>query len=345
MRIERLTRQGLDAFLQFNKEIDPTRQDFPERFECQVLTNPLLTDQATLPVLIAVDDAGRIVGQHLHQPCQYYFRGQQYNAYFGFDFYVLKELRGRGIGSTLAREANQQFYPHFGLGVAEVSQRILLALGNRIIGHLFLYLWIRNWLSPVKFAIHQLMGRTPLTPIATMRCHSFPKRITIDQFQFKLVQSLDEWPYPYWEEDRLEFSRSLEFLRWRFFMQQDRYCFYIIDEPQASAYIMVRKIVAKGLSLLAVVDYRVGQNDPLRGNALIKLAKRLASIGRCDGILTMSSHQFFDNILKRNRFWRVGRPIVIMTNASIELDPTRVNQRTDVLATMADADLDFYFPI
>ncbi len=343
MQIERLTRARLDGFYQFNQAIDPIRNDFVERFEFMVLRHPRIAEATDLPVVIAVDETGQIIGQHLHQPCQYYWRGTQSDGYYGYDFYVQEGLRGRGIGKALAKAASQQFYPHFGVGVAKASQKILIDLGNRTIGSLFVYLWIRNWLSPVKFAMDKLNLRNPSLASAQVRQNRFPERIRIGNFRFRLITVLAEWHDEYWDPDTLEFARSLEFLQWRFLMHPNRYYFYLLEEPNATAYVVLRKIEAKGLCLLGMIDYRVPKNDALRWAAVIRLAKQLARLGRFDGILTMSSHRFFDAMLKRKAFWRVGKPIVILTNAQIEIEPDRVDQRTAVFATMADSDLDFFF--
>ncbi|MDZ7331460.1 MAG: hypothetical protein ONB13_12475 [candidate division KSB1 bacterium] len=343
MRIEQLTQSRLDAFIQFNNTIDPTRHDFYDRFALQVLNHPLLAGETELPVVIALDASGQIIGQHLHQPCQYFFGGQQFNAFFGFDFYVKQGLRGQGIGTALAKAANEQFYPHFGVGVAKVSQRILFALGNRIIGSLHQFIWICNCFSPMKFVMNRIGLEERFFNTQKINRDQFPKRISVGKFQFTLIDSLDHWHYRYWDDETLEFARSHEFMRWRFLKHDNRYFFYLLNESDSTNYIVVRKIVAKGLRLLALVDYRITGKEPARFATMIKLAKQLARLGHFDGILTMSSHRFFDEVLKQNHFWRVGRPIVILTNAKVEFNWGSVQQRTSVLATMADSDLDFYF--
>lgn len=344
MRICRLQAEDFDQFIKFNQAIDPTRDDVAERLKFQVLENPLLEDKANPNILVAYDDEARIIGQHLHNPFEYYFKGQPCKGYYGFDFFVPENYRGKGIGSAIAKESKQEFYPHFGVGLSEVSQRIQLSLGNQIIGYLFTYLWIRNWLSPIKFGWQQLFRQQSIK--RSSRCHpsSFPDRISIGDFQFHRVDALSQWDYECWDSDVLEFSRSLSFIDWRFFSQKNKYFFYLLTGSRAEAYFVIRKIFARGMNLLALVDYRVPPKDEEKFKAILKATQQLAKSGGYDGIFTMSSFHFFDTILRASSFWKVGKPIVILTNAELDIDLNRIHERKHVIATMADSDLDFYFP-
>lgn len=344
MRISRIQTEEFEPFIKFNQAIDPTRDDVAERLRFQVLDNPLLEDKTKPNILVAYDDEGRIIGQHLHIPCEYYVKGKPCQGFYGFDFFVLENYRGKGIGSAIARESKKEFYPHFGVGVSEVSQRILLALGNQIIGYLFTYLWIRNWLSPFKFGLHQLFKQKSDKRSFRGACWNFPDRIRLDDFQFHRVDALAQWNYKYWDDNVLEFSRSLNFIDWRFFRQKKKYFFYLLAGSDAAAYFVVRKIFARGLILLALVDYRVPPRDEEKLKAILMATQQLAKLGGYDGVFTMSSVQWFDKILKASSFWKVGKPIVMLTNAELDIDLNQIDERKHVLATMADSDLDFYFP-
>lgn len=343
MRISRLTPEGLDQFIKFNQAIDPTRDDFVERFQFQVLENPLLEDKAMPNILVAYDENGQIVGQHLHNPFEYYFKGKQLKGFYGFDFFVTENYRGKGIGSAIARQANIEFNPHFGVGVSDASQRIQLSLGNQIIGYLFTYLWIRNWLSPIKFGMNQLFKQKPDKRSVCCYKSNFPNKISVGDFQFHLVETLEQWDCENWNKDVLEFSRSLNFINWRFLSQENKYFFYLLTGSKAEAYFVVRKIFARGLNLLALVDYRVPEMDEKKFKAILFATQQLAKLGGYDGIFTMSSFHFFDKNLKESYFLKVGKPIVILTNAELDIDLNRIHERKDILATMADSDLDFYF--
>jgi len=343
MRICQLTPDGFDQFLKFNQAIDPTRNNVVKRFQFQVLENPLLEDKTRPHILIAYDDDGQIIGQHLHNPFEYYFKGKLLTGFYGYDFFVPESHRNKGIGSAIAKQARTDFYPHFGVGVSEVSQRIQLSLGNRIIGYLFTYIWIRNLLSPIKFGLNLIFKKKYIKNITKLNDFNFPNKIRIKDYQFKLVDSLAQWDYGYWDHDTLEFSRSFDFINWRFFKKKDKYFFYLLDESNSSTYFVVRGLCARGLNLLALIDYRMPFKDKKRIKLILQAAKKLAKLGRFDGIFTMSSHRFFDNILKRSFFLKVGNPIVILTNAELDIGTKRINERNAVVATIAESDLDFYF--
>jgi GNAT superfamily N-acetyltransferase len=343
MRICRLTLNGVDQFLKFNQKIDSTRNDVFERFQFQVLENPLLEDKTKPQILIAYDDDGQIIGQHLHNPFEYYLKGKRLKGFYGYDFFVSENHRNKGIGSAIARQARTDFYPHFGVGVSEVSQRIQLSLGNRIIGYLYTYIWIRNLFSPIKFGLNQICKKKSINNSTKLNDLNFPNELRIKDYNFKLVDSLAHWDYSCWDYNTLEFSRSIDFINWRFFKKKKKYFFYLLDESKPSTYFVVRSIIARGLRLLALVDYRMPFEDKESMKLILLTAKKLAKLGGFDGIFTMSSFRFFDENLKRSSFLKVGKPIVILTNAELDIDPKRINQRNAVIATMAESDLDFYF--
>ncbi len=342
MKICRLTSAGFDQFLKFNQEINPDRNDVVERFKFQILENPLLDDKTTPTILVAYNDDGQIIGQHLHNQFEFYFKGKRLKGFYGYDFFVPESHRSQGIGSAIARQAKTDFYPHFGVGVSEVSQRIQLALGNKIIGHLFTYIWVGNLLGPLKFGLSQLLKKKS-NNINDKHSFNFPEKIRIKDSQFKSIDSLAHWDYCHWDNEILEFSRSLDFINWRFFKMKDRYHFYFLDDVNSRTYFVVRKIFAKGLRLLALVDYRVPFEDEKKFKMILMATKKLAKLGGYDGIFTMSSHRFFDAIFKRKFFMKVGKPIIVLTNADLEIDSDRIDERNAVFATMAESDLDFYF--
>jgi GNAT superfamily N-acetyltransferase len=343
MRICRLTPDGFDQFLKFNQMIDPTRNDFVERFQFQVLENPFLEDKIRPYILVAYDDDGQIIGQHLHNPFEYFFKGKRLQGFYGYDFFVPENHRNKGIGSAIARQAKTDFYPHFGVGVSEVSQRIQLSLGNRIVGYLFTYIWIRNLFSPIKFGLNQIFKRKLINNSTKLKGLNFPNNLKIKDYQFKRIDELAQWNYDYWDQDALEFSRSLDFINWRFLRKKDKYFFYLLDETNSSTYFVVRNIFARGLRLLALVDYRMPFQDKARMKLILHAVKKLAKLGGFDGIFTMSSYRFFDENLKGCSFFKVGKPIVMLTNAELDIDPKRISERNAVIATMAESDLDFYF--
>jgi len=339
MKIDYLKPDQWDEFFRFNQKMNPTRNDVIPRLKFQIFDNPLLKDRSHPNILVACDDQGKIIGQHLHNPFEYHFRGQCHQGFYGFDFYVLKSYRGKGIGSAIARKSRDEFFPHFGVGVSEASKKIHLALDNKIIGNLFIFIWIRNIFSPIRWAISAIAGKKR----SLKAQFDFPPEQEVNDDRFKLIESIDRWNYQNWAENVLEFSRSAEFINWRFLSQQQKYACYRLQNVAADSYFVVRKIYTRGLKLLAIVDYRIPFADKEKFQKIIYAAKRLAKRLRFDGVFTMSSHRFFDDMLKKNRFIKIGRPIHIMTNAKLEFSRQQIDERNCVYATMAESDLDYYF--
>jgi hypothetical protein len=343
MKICPLADDKFGEFIKFNQQMNPTQNDFEAHFQWQILDNPLLKDRSELPILVAYNGNDEIVGQHPHNPFEYEYQGKRSTGYFGFDYFVAEKCRKMGIGSALAKQAIADFHPHFGVGVSEKSKNILLSLGNRIIGNLFIYIWFSNVTVPIRYALKSIRKDRSIEAKNDSDNYQFPDRVGVDGFSFKKIVNLKASHEHRWSDEILQFSRSVAFLGWRFFKNIDKYAFYLLEEKSPATYFVARTISIKGLKLLAIVDYRIPDQDKDRFNAILKASKHIAKKNGHDGVFTMSSHSFFDKKLARNMFFRIGRPIIILTNADIKISPMRIKKRQFVMATMAESDLDFYF--
>lgn len=343
MGIQYLRSEFYQDFIEFNSAINPDRDDAETRFKSEVLANPLLENKSQPFILVAFDGNHRIVGQHLHNPFEYCFEGKIDKGFFGYDFYVTEACRGQGIGYALASESDRQFFPHFGLGVSEKSKKILLSLNNRVIGNLYIFIWLKNIASLIRLIRHLLFKERTRTNSKQIEMNIFPQQIEVDGNTFRRVGSIEQWSFTPIKHELLEFSRSLEFLNWRFFNRNGKYAFYLLNEPDSKTYFVVRPIATKGLNLLAIVDYRCSVDDNKSFKLILRASKFLARFVRCDGIFTMSSHQHFDTILIKNGFIKKRKPINLLTNAPIDFAHDLIERRQNVFATMADSDLDYYF--
>lgn len=343
MKICQLTEERLAAFFEFNSKINPRQPRIRERLQWQIIENPRLADARQPCVLLAINEHDRLIGQHLHNPMEYRWAGQIHPGFFGYDFFVDPAWRGQGVGTALAAAGERQFFPHWGLGVSERSKKILLSLNNRVVGELFIYVWLRNVMSPLHLASHALFNSGRRLKKRVQRPVSLPRELMVCGQRFALVERLPQLAAEPWPADVLRFSRSSDFLQWRFFHPRHRYGVYLLDEPGAVTYWVVRMIWARGLYLLALVDYCVPFGDHTRFRWILQAAKSLAKNVRADGIFTMSSHCFFDDGLANERFFRRRQPIAILTNAALAVPAARIAQRQFIVATMADSDLDFYF--
>jgi len=345
MKICDITQNRIDDFFEFNKKIDTTRDDVVERLNFLIFDNPLLTDKSNPYIIAACNENDQIVGQHLLTPFEYYYGGNIQKGYYAFDLYLLKEYRKKGIGYLLTQEAYKRFFPYFGIGTSEAATRIHFSLKNKIIGNLYIYMWIRKISSLFRFVLNEKFKDKFNSNNKEVREFQFPEELSIRGFSFKRVRSLEQWEHHNWNDEILEFSRSLEFLKWRFLIKQNKYFFYLLVESDSTTYFVVRRIVTKGLNLLAIVDYRVPFEDQNKFKLILRAVKLLAKSGGFDGVFTMSSYGFFDKILRKNLFIKKKDPIHIFANARFNIPQEIIDERRFVFATMAESDLDFYFEL
>lgn len=343
MRISNLTKDQYRKFLKFNSEIYPARKDLAERFWVQLLDNPLLEDRSNPNILIAYNEDNQIIGQFVLMPFEYHFGSKCSKAFFGCDYFVSEEYRKTGAGALLALRAVNSFKPYFTMDVNEDAKKIHLSLNAEIIGSLYKFIWIRKVQGPIRMLLDSIFTEKLTSSHNRFEKMEFPETLRVSNFGYKLVDLLIQWEDLNWNDSILEFSRSLEFINWRFLNRYHKYYFYMLDETNSSTYFVVREAFLKGLNLLAIVDYRVPFEDEGRFKSILSASKSLAKTGRRDGVITMSSHRFFDQILKNSLFVKVGTPALILTNAKLDVSKRVVKQRNFVYATMADGDIDFNY--
>src|SRR3989344_878620 len=194
-------------------------------------------------------------------------------------------------------------------------------------------------------------------------------------FNFSLLKSVKEWNY--WSnyglnygsnrdsnyQNIFEFSRHTEFINWRFFSLPGYYLYQLsaedksaeykiiqdktmpknITPPSDSSYFVVKAINWRGLNLLALVDYRCSNLNKEVFNAHLNAVKLLARNNKCDGIITLSSLNFFDSILKKKAFLKVGVPFEFYTNLNFNFSEEKIMKRETTNVTMVDSDLEFAF--
>jgi hypothetical protein len=178
------------------------------------------------------------------------------------------------------------------------------------------------------------------------KIYDFPEKIIIKEHTFSLIKSIEKWTNAWHNPEIIEFSRSLNFLEWRFLSFQKnirKYQFYLLDNGNTQAYFVVRHAFWNGLNLLLIVDYRTSISETTCFNLIVKSTKKLLKIMGFDGVLITSSLSQYDIILKKHFFIKVGTPQNIITNSNIIFDENNIEKRNFVFATMADSDGDFNF--
>lgn len=337
MRAYSLTSDRYEDFFRFNEEAYPKRKNIKERFQFQVCDNPLLKDKSNPCFLIACDENGKIIGQFGLNPFVYYFRGEHRTCFCGFDLFVSEKNRGQGAGSSLVKRAINKFKPLFAVGVSEAARNRYA--GFQFVGSVCTFVWIRKFRNLVKGCLYLMRRRDYQFKSKKAKKPEFPEILSFKDHIFKQVKSLGEWGGSEWNKNVLEFSRPLNFLKWRFFKRPGYYC-YLSDN--GSSYFVVRRTNWKGLNFLLLVDYKV-LKDIKMFKSILRISKSLARKMRCDGIITMSSHKLFDASLKRNLFFKIGSPSLVLTSGALDIPLKKVEEREFLIMTMADADFEFAF--
>jgi len=323
-------------FIRFNKRVFPVRKNVEKRFFWQYIDNPFLKSKKNPYVLLYCDDKGRLIGQSLLNPVTWWFRGKKYQGNFGCDYYVLEESRGAS-GAALAFKTIKDKKDYFAIGVSEVAQKIWKSLGVKIVGRLNLFVWFKNPFVPLRL-FKKILFKSKKD---RGKCIKLPEKIKVNGTEFRLMDKIDEWKEYYWK-NTLQFSRSLEFLKWRFFDSPNRYCFYLADS-KPRMYFVLRKCFLRGMEMLLLVDYMVPHKNSKLFETILRASKMLARKIKCYGIIAGSSHVFFDTELKKSSFVNLKRGGVIMTNTErVNLDGA-LKDRDIIYATSADSDYDLNF--
>ena len=339
MKVANLDLKEIDNFLNFNKKIYPERKNVKKRFQYQLIDNPALEDKTYPRIFLSFNENNEIVGQFLLNPFEFHFSGKGYKGFLGCDYYVLENYRG-AYGAILALRAIRSSKSYFAIGVTEIAKKIHLSLGTKIIGSLNKFIWFRNIFIPILIAKNLISKNNSL--MEYNKDSRFPASLSSHGVEFKLIENLDGWNDYHWD-NTLEFSRPLDFLRWRFWGNLENYYFYLTKEFKNPYYFVVRKSTWKGLLLLSIVDYKIPYQDKRAWQTILKASKLLAKMSNCNGVVTFSSHKFFDDLLQKDFFFKIGKPNLILTNANINFSTENINKRNLVFATMADSDIDFDF--
>jgi hypothetical protein len=341
MKIHNLTENRHTDFFEFNRKVYPRRKEVVERFNFQFLGNPLLQDKSGPHILIACDADDQIIGQMGAMPLKYHFENQIQSGFCGCDFFVLEEYRKKGVGGFLKFKSMKEFEPWFSIGMSEDSKKLLVAAKAKRIGSVYSMIWFRGLPSLIKSAYWFVFKKENQSGHKQSQLIRFPEFLSHKSHTFKKISSLGQREDIPWKDGTLMFTRSSEFITWRF-LNEERYAIYVLEEDN-STYFAVRKIKLLGSDFLAIVDYRVPFEDKETFESIVYTSKKMAKILGCQGILTMSSHVFFDKLLKGTFFVKVGTEHEVFTKAELPDVTEKVLNREFVYATMADSDLEFSF--
>ena len=330
MKITELPNQFND-FFEFNKKIFPERKNVPAYFQYFYQTNPLLPENKPVGYL-ALSDQNEITGQFLLSPVTWCNGEEQGRGYWGCDYYVSTDFRGSGAGAMLALKAIHGHKPYFTIGATEEAKKISLSLKAIQVGDLYKYIRVRNLTAPAKTILHKIFNTSPLPPSEK----KWPDSIDLKEARFERTNK----PFhTHCHFPALSFDRSQDYMDWRFL--HSMFPYYIYRHNNRPDYFVCRSMIWRGLVMLVLVDYRTDTENPKGFSTLLRAVTKLATRLGVDGTMTFSSLSVYDKILEQGHFFRIGRPLPILTNLPQEWDENAMLNRRAVLATLADCDIDF----
>ena len=340
LRLTTLSADRFQDYLTFVSQIYPQRGHVAQRFATQVLQNPFLADADHPEILLALDDDA-IIGHFGLNPYPFHWRNQRFVGHSGFDFYVLEAYRQHGVGKMLAAAAVEQ-HPYLGIGATPVAERIYIKLGAATIGRMYRYLWLRGP-APTLFLAGQalLKNKWPRQPHTIGDFAQLPDQIEAAGAKFHLRTQADGSEDYAWNADTLTFTRSSQFLDWRYFQHPRHYRLYARTDASPTQFFVLRRETWRGLSLLCMVDYRIPQQRAHDFPILLQAAQQLTRRGKFDGLVVYSSLRTIDAALQRQKFRKIGQPTIVVFKDSHAPDANRIAQREAVFATLADCDQDF----
>ena len=343
MFIDYLTTDRYSEFFRFNQSAYPGRKNIEAGFQLQVIDNPWLYDKGNPNVLIALSKEDEIIGQIILNPFEFHYGEERRRGFVGFDYFVAENYRKFGVGSLLARKVVEAHNPKFSIGATDSGAKIWVGLGGKIVGSLDYFVWLRNPLVGLYVLLDKLLKDTWIYGSRRIYEENLPKTLEDDHMTFLLCDSLPgNWSDYAWNSETLRFARSGEFLTWRFFGGKRKYYFYVLKNSNPMIYFVGRTMSRKGMKLFVLVDYSVPFGDRSGFEAIVRAGKKLAKLGKYDGILTLSSHRFFDGILRKNFFMQIRwMPHHILMNAGFQFSDEQIAKRDCVYTTFVDYDKEF----
>lgn len=333
-----ITSDQIPQFLEFYKQAFVRKYDIEERFANQIVNNPFRRD--FLPVPVAIDGGGKIIGQFPLMPARYRYEGASYPCVFGYDYYVDSNYRGSGVGTELAKSAFADFGVYFTAGVTQRAGRIHERLGLKLVGSTRGWLRLSRPTALIRLAAEKAgFIKQSVEPASnlTQRC---PDNIIVRSGEFRKTTEIHDWKHNCVSPKIIEFDRSPKFLHWRYGFFTERYVLYEAQVTHQQCYFAATAIRKNGLLVLSIIDYRSTGEPETCFRAIIHAALHLRRVLGCDGLFVASSHRMFDKILRRRGFFRPGQPGLLYTNAPHVTTHATLGERDRIFLTLADGDGD-----
>lgn len=336
MNIRKFEDKDFITLVDFNNTVYTKRDKVEESIIYRFFKHPYI-GKTENQIFIAEDSNKKIVGQILVLPSEFMLEGKIYPAFWGMDFFVNIENRHSLTGVILVNKLKELKY-FFGIGLTENSLTILNAFNYKIIGYMPKYIRINNVFSLLRCFLSN--KNKPLSN------YIFPDSIKIDKNEFVRVFDSQEIISKdgYWNKNLIEFTRSKDFIDWRYFYYPDKYIVYKYksDVNSKPTFFVVRPMIWRNLNCLLLVDYRFDIKDSKMFAQILKATVKLAGRLKISATITGCSLPSGNVSLRKKWFFKFGQDMEIATKFPAENND--INPHVDkVLVTFADSDCDFYY--
>lgn len=315
------------ALITYLTKAYPNRKNLESYVDFTLFRTPKTEEEKSL--LVFKDE--EIIGANMFLQAHARIGANEYPIVWSYDVKVLDEYRDTDAGTVLCGET---FFikNSFGAGLTDVAYKINKRIHTHFIGNSVAYIRLNvcciNYILPSKRKI--------------LNDNLYPKKIDIRFGTFHRLNKAEDLYQPqgnYWNNDIVEFERSIEFLKWRFFSISNKYQIYachLADNSRNDIYFACRQYFLRGMSILYVVDYRFDINNDIEQDAIIKAALELARKLKFAGVYIRSSLPHFSEKLKKHLFWGKGVGADIITRFK-----PAFGYEGRVFHTSADSDMDF----
>ncbi len=297
------------------------------------LTNILNSNPDCWDKCLIVLENEKIIGCTTVNKASIIIKGSRENIYFRGNTIISPDQRGKGISKEIYNRVN--LYDNWiSVGVTDIAWKIQPKYVKNFTPFRPINVYISLNLSIIRQVFYKCVHRKLSTCI-------IPDRLLITSNEEIIrVEDAEQMEIPEngkWTSDEIEFVRDVDFFKKRY---TDIYCAerYIIYKYLSGGcmigYVVLRRIVYKGLDMVSLVDYRFFSR-----NNEYKAFKAASKFARQDGIgliLTLSSRKYKLSLY----------PLTIVMkkklNCAIGMKQY-LDKFNDTLITSADSDLDFVY--
>jgi len=305
---------------------------FPERWEWQFEKNPFRKGNE-LPVWIAVDENGAVVGQIGTMIEPFKIGTETHRLGWGVDAFLLPECRGQRIGYKLYQAALEGSDIYIGLRMAETARRIQTTLGGTPIDAVAFFARVARLNTTYTFTALRcrLKNKWPGKALLWL-LHFFGldrlitalvnlsvgirdlglSRHTNADIAIKQIDRFDHTADEFWDSISPQFyaivQRNSEYLNWKYVQQphMDYELFTSSMRGELCGYVILRKTRPPESNSGIIADLLVPPSDKETIQSLLAFAVRYFKAQKVNHISAASSCDVYQDALLALGFKKTG---------------------------------------